>query len=116
MEHAAAAYPHEACGLVVRRAGGLAVVPGHNLAPRGAFELDPATLISHRHEDLVALYHSHCDAPPILSAADRATLVIGDQPAWPGVEVWIVPVRNGVTAPPVRYGWNSGDFSMISGT
>jgi len=115
-EHAAREYPAEACGLVVRRGGGLVALPGRNLAPRGRFELDPATLIAARSEPLHAIYHSHCDAPAALSAADRRGWMLGDQPAWPGVELWIVPVRRGIAGAPVRYTWDAarGDFSMRS--
>lgn len=70
-----------------------------------SFELDPATLIASRRagEELVALYHSHCDAPPTPSAADRAAAVVDGRPAWPGVELWIVSVYDGALTAVARH-------------
>lgn len=85
------------------------VRPGRNLRSaadaHAAFELDPATLIASRRagETIAALYHSHCDAPPTLSAADRDAALIGDQPAWPGVELWVLAVHRGRLTAAARY-------------
>lgn len=118
MAHAAAGWPMEVCGLVARCPNGtLAVRPARNLSDLpGTFLLDPAVLVaSHRQgEVLIALYHSHCDAPAILSAADRAAACLDGAPAWPGVALWVVPVVAGVAGPPVCYTWNDAlaDFTV----
>ncbi|MCB9540445.1 MAG: Mov34/MPN/PAD-1 family protein [Myxococcales bacterium] len=89
--------------------GTLAARPGRNLvASRGAFVLDPAALLAARRagEALVALYHSHCDAPAAPSIRDHAAWVDArGQPLWPGVEMVIVPVDGGRAGPPRRFGW-----------
>jgi len=72
--HAEAAYPEEACGLVVRdAAGGLSCVRCRNLAPdpRVRFEVDPALVLDAlRSGRLHGVYHSHPDGPARPSAED----------------------------------------------
>lgn len=84
--HAAAAWPREACGLLVGRACGDAVEvvraePAPNLASApDAFELDPAARLTLQRTlreageglAIVGHYHSHPDAPAEPSARDRA--------------------------------------------
>lgn len=107
--HVEAAWPREACGLIAWGEGGYTVRPGRNLRPaaeaHAAFELDPATLVASLRagEEVAALYHSHCDAPPIPSAADHRAAVIEGRPAWPGVELWIISVDGGALAVVARY-------------
>lgn len=107
--HGEAAWPEEACGVVVQDAvGGQRALPGRNLlASPTRFELDPAVLfgVAARGERVLAFYHSHCDAPAVLSEADRRALLIGDAPAWPGVEHLIVSVRGGAAVDLRRFRW-----------
>lgn len=83
--------------------------PGRNLRPaaeaHAAFDLDPATLIASRRagEQIAALYHSHCDAPPTPSAADHDAAVIDGRPAWPGVELWVISVYGGALTAVARH-------------
>jgi len=85
--HFEACYPAEGCGAIVRLPdGGNAFRPIANVASApDAFELDPIELLDlwtaqDRGElAVVAIVHSHCDAPAVLSARDRA----GATP-WPG--------------------------------
>lgn len=94
------------------------VRPAANLRPAAeahvAFELDPAVLIACRRagEEVAAIYHSHCDAPAALSAADRAAALIDGRPAWPGVELWVLAVRRGRFAELARYHFDParGDY------
>lgn len=78
-----AAYPEEACGLLVGRADGggwriAAAHPGANLAasPRTAFEVDPGLRLAlHKAlrgaaDDVVGVYHSHADSRAQPSARD----------------------------------------------
>ena len=75
-----AAYPREACGVVLRRPdGGYDALHARNAAPNQAhrFWLDPRDMlqIAQRlalgNDDLVVIYHSHCDTPALLSERDR---------------------------------------------
>lgn len=85
--HAAAAWPREACGLLVGRAladGAIEIVRAEaaaNLAADAdAFELDPAARLALQRVlraageglAIVGHYHSHPDAPARPSARDRA--------------------------------------------
>ena len=80
-----AAYPEEACGLLVGRAAGdgwqvAAAHPGANLAatPRTAFEVDPGLRLAlHKAlrgtgDEVVGVYHSHADSRAQPSARDLA--------------------------------------------
>lgn len=92
--HAERAWPRECCGLIVRTPGGLAVRPGANLAASTTrFELDAGTILAARRDQtpIVAIYHSHCDAPAVFSAEDQRFAAL-----WPGVEQVLVTVWAGV--------------------
>jgi proteasome lid subunit RPN8/RPN11 len=80
------AYPNEACGLLVGRAGLIhEAIPVTNIArdPRRAYAIAPEDLLavhrsaSRRDEAIVGVFHSHPDGPPELSAHDRAQAQIG---------------------------------------
>ncbi|MDO6706796.1 C40 family peptidase [Photobacterium sp. 1_MG-2023] len=91
IEHAAACYPNESCGLLVRTADGLAYLPAQNLAPEPTESaiIDPESWIeADRLGEVVGIVHSHPDGPFVLSGADRLAqqqtglpwyLVVGDQ-------------------------------------
>jgi len=100
LEHVAASYPREACGLAVGKRVGedvcvVAYHPVRNLAPgRDRFDLDPGDIVRieglarERDSELVAVCHSHPDAPAVPSRED----VRG---AWPGMDLVIAEVRAG---------------------
>lgn len=110
-EHLRAAYPREACGVVIRVAGQVLFRPVvnaidryHDADPesfprtsRDGFLLDPGELLrllsaADRGElELLAVVHGHCDAGAELSRADLvgATLPSGE-PVLPGVELWVL--------------------------
>lgn len=72
--HAEAEYPRESCGLIVARGRALSYWPCKNLSatPAEHFIMDPLDLAAA--EDVatvVAVVHSHPDAPSTPSAADR---------------------------------------------
>lgn len=91
IDHAAACYPHESCGLLVRTAAGLEYLPAQNLAPEPSETaiIDPDVWIeAERMGAVVGIVHSHPDGPSVLSGADRLAqqqsglpwhLVVGDQ-------------------------------------
>ena len=93
---AEAAYPEEACGLLVGRLEGeVAVVgevhPSRNVAerPRHAFEIDPALLLAlHKRlrdaeEAMIGVYHSHPDSAAVPSATDL-------ERAWEPHLIWLI--------------------------
>ena len=84
VDHAAAALPDEACGIVIGDAGTIAAaVPAANVAatPATAFEIDPATLL-HVHRSaraagrtVIGWYHSHPNGVAEPSPCDAARAV-----------------------------------------
>lgn len=89
--HAADAFPHEACGLLLGTAGRIvAAVPARNIHPAPAthFEIDPQALIdAHRAAragtapQVLGYYHSHPQGIAAPSATDRAC-ASGDGRVW----------------------------------
>jgi proteasome lid subunit RPN8/RPN11 len=88
--HAAAALPHEACGILLGEGERIiAVRPAANVHPAPAthFEIDPQALIdAHRAArgggaEVIGYYHSHPLGPPAPSATDRAS-ASGDGRVW----------------------------------
>lgn len=78
MEHAAAAYPQEACGLVVATRNGTRarLIRAKNIAadPIRTFDLDPdAWLEVGDTEEVIGVYHSHPDSTSEPSMADRTS-------------------------------------------
>jgi proteasome lid subunit RPN8/RPN11 len=95
---AEAAYPREACGLIVRAGGIETFHPCRNVALRQThFVLDPADYASAAAAgEIVAVVHSHPDATPEPSPADRAACNAAGLPwlivSWPAKEfAWIYP-------------------------
>ncbi|HEY3448556.1 MAG TPA: Mov34/MPN/PAD-1 family protein [Myxococcales bacterium] len=110
--HAEAAYPEEACGLVVEdEAGGLQAVRARNISdnPRRHFELEAGELLAALQSGrLRGCYHSHPDGPAAPSPEDleRASL-------WGAELEWtIIPVARG-TAGEARVFRGSGTRSPI---
>lgn len=85
--HAESEWPAECCGVVTHEG----VVRGRNLRRSGvAFEIDAATLTRTRGE-VRGVYHSHCDAPAVMSGADLEAARW-----WPAVDHVVVRVDGGV--------------------
>lgn len=125
IDHARAAAPHEACGLIGGTDGrAVEVVPVENVAatPATNYELDPAqqaNVMSRFYKDgldLVAIYHAHPTTPPVPSQTDIRSaaypdavyLIVSlqattaDLAAWHirGGEVTRAPLHIGATPPP----------------
>ncbi len=116
IQHAAQAYPRECCGIIVRSSGRLQVVPTQNYsAARNAFMLDPRALLKCRTQglDIFAFYHSHPDAPAEMSEGDRTNLIINGNPAWPGVEQWILSVCKAQIVDLRRYVWKASSSAYV---
>lgn len=102
--------PREACGIVLDGPNGARVRPAENVAPVPTlgFEIPlPWLLAQLRHGTLRAIYHSHPDGPGNLSPTDRARFATPDGPLWPGVELWVVGLRDGAVDLG-RHLWDSG--------
>lgn len=114
--HAAAAYPHEACGLLLgRHHDGTwrvsRLAPSDNLAddPAHGFEVDPrlrlklqrelrergATATAGDDEDVIGHYHSHPDGAAVPSATDRRM-------AWEPDLVWVIAATSAAGTGDVR--------------
>ncbi|MFT3914964.1 MAG: Mov34/MPN/PAD-1 family protein [Anaeromyxobacteraceae bacterium] len=113
----------EACGFVVRRAGGLhgeelpnAADAAHAEDPlhhprtsRDAYVMDPDALLAtferHAREgaEIVAVWHSHVEAPAVFSEKDQADAVLDGEPALPGAEQLVFSVRGGRVVDARRY-------------
>lgn len=102
VDHAAAAWPDEACGVLIgdRGFGGIVdAVPARNVAadPARAFEIDPPTLIAvHRAARagagaVVGWYHSHPNGVGAPSTTDAAR-------ADPDGRLWLIAAAGAVTA------------------
>ncbi|GEM_PF-2093279 len=122
-------YPNEACGFVVRTAeGGFEAVVCRNLQDR-YHELDPTTYrrtartafklnemkiarAIEAGQELVCIYHSHCDAGAYFSDEDVACAVMDGEPLYPGVEYLVVSVFGGSLRGAELYTFdpNSGGF------
>src|SRR4051812_7648199 len=110
---AEAAYPNEACGLVVGAAWNAAThVPMENVydryhvrdperfprTARTAYLMHPLRLMEEmeRAGGLLAVWHSHCDVGAYFSDEDvRVALGGGEAPLWPGAVYLVVSCRAG---------------------
>jgi proteasome lid subunit RPN8/RPN11 len=114
---AAAAYPHEACGLLLGEGGRITearAVANVHPAPATHFEIDPQALIdAHRAAragagpQVLGYYHSHPVGEPVPSATDRACAA-GDG------RVWAI-IASGIAGHDVRF-WRDDDrgFAALS--
>jgi proteasome lid subunit RPN8/RPN11 len=111
IEHAAAAAPHEACGIVVGSATAIAAaIPARNIAARPAtsFEIDPQTLIDVQRTarrdgaEVVGWYHSHPNGVAAPSATDAARAAGDDR-------LWLIAAAGQVAA------WRAGAGGAVHG-
>jgi proteasome lid subunit RPN8/RPN11 len=98
--HGAAAYPHECCGALLARGGGIAdalALPNTtDEGPRRRFLVGPADYRAAESRartiggELAGFYHSHPDHPARPSEYDRAN-------AWPNLSYVILSVTGGAS-------------------
>ncbi|MFB6268528.1 MAG: desampylase [Halobacterium sp.] len=114
LDHARSDAPREACGVLVGREDGDAVVadtvrrvPNVAEAPRLRYELDPEALLAIFEEaestgrDVVGFYHSHPAGPARMSDTDR------EQASWPG---YVYVLASLAARPPILDAWTwTGD-------
>ena len=123
----------EVCGFIVEDAAGrMMVVPVRNVAGearglldvprdvRRAFLADPSAhlALSRRMRAeggrIAAAYHSHVDAPAVLSAADVDQALSGGEPLHPGVDLVIIGIRDGKISEIQAFRWREGAFRGIA--
>ena len=113
----------EVCGFVVSDArGGLSVVPVRNVAGEGrdAFLVDPGTHLALARRlrveggRIVAVFHSHVGGPALLSRADVAGAVDGDEPLLPGVDQIVIGMMSGKVQEIKVFRWVPGGFSLVA--
>lgn len=82
-KHVIAAYPKEACGLVIIARGHERYIPCRNIAddPTNDFVMHPEDQATAEDMgDILAVVHSHPDAAPVMSVSDRVQCANGDKP------------------------------------
>ena len=119
----------EVCGFVIEDAAGrLELVPVRNLAgevegppglpgdARRAFLADPSAHLALARRmrveggRIAAAYHSHVDAPAVLSAVDLDQALQGGEPMHPGVDQVIIATRGGNVLEIRTFRWFEGAF------
>jgi proteasome lid subunit RPN8/RPN11 len=120
----------EVCGLVVRRAGALHVVPVGNVADRyhaadpaafprtsrDSYLMDPKEQLRVHREleawggEIVAVWHSHVEVGAYFSEKDRADAVVDGVQTVPGTEYLVLGVRGGRVTEVRRYRLDGGAF------
>jgi proteasome lid subunit RPN8/RPN11 len=120
--HCLAAAPHEAVGLVVRAADqALCAIPLVNVSPTPAtaFEISPRQWMRveaavRAHQGVFhALYHSHLDAPAVLSEQDQHGLAPGGLPLISGLMAWVISVRGGRISEARASGFNGVRYEPL---
>jgi len=118
-----ARYPLEACGLLLRDAGGALIATAapnlqdryHAIDPaayprtaRTAYKLNERLIAkaADAGQTLVGIWHSHCDAGAYFSGEDVRCAAPNDQPLYPGVAYLVCSVVGGRLAGIRMYHWD----------
>ncbi len=111
----------ERCGLVIRDGGSLrAVLIANAAAARDAFLLDAREQLRlekrlrERGGEVVAVWHSHLDAPATLSRRDREGAMVDGREALPGAEQLVVGLRAGRAVELRRWRFRDGRFEEVA--
>jgi [CysO sulfur-carrier protein]-S-L-cysteine hydrolase len=125
-EHAMSEYPAECCGMIqasgrVRRCKN-AQDQLHQLDPIGfprtsqtayCFDAEDQLFLARSHETndpVRILYHSHPDAPPEFSEADRRGATVNRSPLYPGLGYLVVECRRNIAGSARLYIYVDGGF------
>lgn len=131
----AARYPQEACGLLLRQPdGGLLATAAPNLqdryhaldpvayprTARTAYKLNERLLAkaADQGQQVVGIWHSHCDAGAYFSGEDVRCAAPDGQPLYPGAAYLVVSVIGGQVAGEAMYHWQAqaGAFAAETGS
>lgn len=126
--HAAseAAYPSEACGLLVDSGDGLRIVPCENLqdamhardpqrftrTSATAYFIDPAVLMQHDGR-IRCIYHSHPDHGAYFSDEDQRAAVFFDEPAYADASYLVISVQGGRAVDQRMFVWSEAEGRFV---
>ena len=136
-EHSREDYPAECCGIITEDEKGILAVHrcrniqdrlhkkdpvAHQRTSKNAYRMDDMQV--HRiltdTEDaggkLRGFYHSHIDCDAYFSDEDKRAAVFMDEPAYPGVEYYIVSVLDGVPGNTAGFRWDEAASDFVAMT
>ena len=135
-KHAQEDYPAECCGIITEEDGILKVHRCRNIQDR-LHEKDPVahprtSKTAYRMDDmqvhriltdteaaggtLRGFYHSHIDCEVYFSDEDKRAAMFLDEPAYPGVEYYIVSVMDGVPDNTAGFRWDEAGKAFVEMT
>ena len=125
--HLISALPSEGCGWLLQRAGQWRVWPVTNAlraknaaAARRQFVMEPAELIAVLRacdasgSRLAAMYHSHVDAPAVISARDSRDWAPLGTPLYPNTALLIASVGEAQATEWRAFRWIGGGLTTVS--
>jgi [CysO sulfur-carrier protein]-S-L-cysteine hydrolase len=119
-------YPHESCGVILRRGGERRQLRCRNAQnelhardpqryprdARTAYYIDPKDLLrigdlEREGFDVAVIYHSHIDAGAYFSETDRRQAVVGGQPTYPAAVYVVTSVVAGRVEAVAAFRWDA---------
>lgn len=118
-------YPHESCGVIMRRGDERRLLRCRNAQnelhardpvrytrdARTAYYIDPKDLLrigdlERQGFEVAVIYHSHVDAGAYFSETDRRQAVVGGDPAYPGAVYVVTSVVRGAVDAVAAFRWD----------
>ena len=111
-------YPHESCGVILKRSGERRLLRCRNAQnelhardpqryPRDAKDLLRIGDLEREGFDVAVIYHSHIDAGAYFSETDRRQAVVGGQPAYPAAVYIVTSVVAGRVEAVAAFRWDA---------
>jgi proteasome lid subunit RPN8/RPN11 len=126
-------YPHESCGVIMRRGAERRLLRCRNAQnelhardpqrhprdARTAYYIDPKDLLrigdlERDGFDVDVIYHSHIDAGAYFSETDRRQALVGGQPAYPAAVYVVTSVMDGRVDAIAAFRWDAGRRDFVS--
>lgn len=126
-------YPHESCGVIMRRGDERRLLRCRNAQnelhardpqryprdARTAYYIDPKDLLrigdlERDGFDVDVIYHSHIDAGAYFSETDRRQALVGGQPAYPAAVYIVTSVMAGRVGAIAAFRWDAGRRDFVS--
>jgi proteasome lid subunit RPN8/RPN11 len=126
-------YPHESCGVIMRRGGERKLLRCRNAQnelhardphryprdARTAYYIDPKDLLrigdlERDGFDVDVIYHSHIDAGAYFSETDRRQALVGGQPAYPAAVYVVTSVVAGQVDAMAAFRWDAERRDFVS--